>query len=65
MGHPVEKMKRMKLASLEVETVPEGHYRRLDPREVAKLARAIDEALKNKHPLPRPGKNRGTRRRLK
>jgi 23S rRNA pseudouridine2605 synthase len=63
MGHPVEKMKRMKLASLEVETVPEGHYRRLDPREVAKLARAIDEALKNKHPLPHAPKNRGPRRR--
>jgi 23S rRNA pseudouridine2605 synthase len=63
MGHPVEKMKRMKLASLEVETVPEGHYRRLDPREVAKLARAIDEALKNKHPLPNAPKNRGPRRR--
>jgi 23S rRNA pseudouridine2605 synthase len=63
MGHPVEKMKRMKLASLEVETVPEGHYRRLDPREVAKLARAIDVALENKPSLSRPPKDRGPRRR--
>jgi 23S rRNA pseudouridine2605 synthase len=63
MGHRVEKMKRMKLASLEVETVPEGHYRRLEPREVAKLARAIDVALENKRPLPPAPKDRRARRR--
>lgn len=66
MGHRVEKMKRVKLASLEAETVPEGHYRRLDPSEVAKLSRAIDRALENKPPLP-PGPERGRahRRRAK
>jgi len=41
-------MKRVKLASIEADTVPEGHYRRLDPSEVAKLSRAIDRALENK-----------------
>ncbi len=51
IGHRVEKMKRVKLASLEVETVAEGHYRRLEPREVAKLSRAIDFALKNPKPV--------------
>jgi 23S rRNA pseudouridine2605 synthase len=53
MGHPVEKMRRVKLASLESDTVPEGHYRQLQPQEVAKLARAIDLALEHKRP-PRP-----------
>jgi 23S rRNA pseudouridine2605 synthase len=63
MGHRVEKMKRVKLASLEAETVPEGHYRRLDATEVAKLSRAIDRALENKPPLPSPSKDRHVRRR--
>jgi 23S rRNA pseudouridine2605 synthase len=63
MGHRVEKMKRVKLASLDAETVPEGHYRRLDPSEVAKLARAIDRALENKPLLPHEPKIRGARRR--
>ncbi|HVA94081.1 MAG TPA: S4 domain-containing protein [Candidatus Dormibacteraeota bacterium] len=63
MGHRVEKMRRVKLASLEIETVPEGHYRRLDPKEVAKLARAVGFALEGKAPdLNRP---REQRRRLK
>ncbi len=63
MGHRVEKMKRVKLASLEAETVPEGHYRRLDATEVAKLSRAIDRALENKPPLPSAPKDRHVRRR--
>lgn len=46
-GHPVEKMKRVRLGTLELVNVQEGHYRRLDPNEVAKLARAVDHALKN------------------
>jgi 16S rRNA U516 pseudouridylate synthase RsuA-like enzyme len=63
MGHRVEKMKRVKLASIEADTVPEGHYRRLDPSEVAKLSRAIDRALENKSPLPLAPKNLRARRR--
>jgi 23S rRNA pseudouridine2605 synthase len=52
MGHPVEKMKRMKLASLDADTVPEGHYRQLSPAEVAKLLRAVEHALKQHKPVP-------------
>jgi 23S rRNA pseudouridine2605 synthase len=52
MGHPVAKMRRMKLASLDVDTVPEGHYRELDAAEVAKLTRAIERALGEPRPLP-------------
>jgi 23S rRNA pseudouridine2605 synthase len=56
IDHPVEKMRRMKLASLDADTVPEGHYRRLDPPEVAKLSRAIDIALSSPKPLAPPPK---------
>jgi pseudouridine synthase len=63
MGHRVEKMKRVKLASIEADTVPEGHYRRLDPSEVAKLSRAIDRALENKPPSPPATTDRRARRR--
>ena len=63
MGHRVEKMKRVKLASLEADTVPEGHYRRLDAAEVAKLSRSIDRALDNKPALPSAPKNRRARHR--
>ena len=62
MGHRVEKMKRTKLASLEIETVAEGQYRRLDPREVAKLVRAIEYALENKRPSPHKPENHRVRR---
>ena len=52
IGHRVEKMRRVRLASLEADTVPEGHYRRLDPAEVAVLSRAVDFAIQNKKPAP-------------
>ncbi len=52
MGHPVEKMKRMKLASLDADTVPEGHYRQLSAPEVAKLVRAVERALTEHKPVP-------------
>jgi 23S rRNA pseudouridine2605 synthase len=38
-GHPVEKMKRVKLGPLDLGPLPEGHYRRLEAREVAQLRR--------------------------
>ncbi len=64
LGHPVEKMRCVKLATLEVDTVIEGQYRRLEPAEVAKLSRAIDLALTNKQPSPTKSKNdAGSRRR--
>jgi 23S rRNA pseudouridine2605 synthase len=52
IGHPVEKMRRMKLASLDADTVQEGHYRQLSPLEVAKLVRAVEHALKDHKPVP-------------
>ena len=58
MGHPVEKMKRMKLASLEVDTVAEGDYRELTAPEVAKLARAVERALAQPKPALPPAKPR-------
>jgi 23S rRNA pseudouridine2605 synthase len=58
MNHPVEKMKRMKLASLDSDTVPEGHYRQLTAPEVAKLARAIERALTEHKPVPAAAKPR-------
>jgi pseudouridine synthase len=45
-GHPVEKIRRVKLATLELGNVPEGHYRELAPEEVAKLRRAVERAEK-------------------
>ncbi len=53
MGHPVEKMRRVKLASLESETVPEGKYRPLLPQEVTKLKREVEYAIEHK-PAARP-----------
>jgi 23S rRNA pseudouridine2605 synthase len=41
-GHPVEKMKRVKLGPLDLGPLPEGHYRRLEPREVAQLRRFLE-----------------------
>jgi 23S rRNA pseudouridine2605 synthase len=57
IGHPVEKLKRMKLASLDADTVPEGHYRQLDAAEVAKLVRAVDLALAQPKPLLPPARS--------
>jgi len=36
-GHPVEKMRRMRLGPLEVESLPEGRYRRLSEQEAGEL----------------------------
>jgi 23S rRNA pseudouridine2605 synthase len=47
--HPIEKMKRVQLATLELGNVPEGHYRRLEPAEVDKFSRAVDRALAEKN----------------
>jgi len=58
IGHPVEKERRMKLSTLDADTVPEGHYRQLTAPEVAKLVRAIDRALTDRKPLPAAAKPR-------
>jgi len=41
LGHPVEKMKRVKLANLELEALPEGRYRYLEVQEVVALERHV------------------------
>jgi hypothetical protein len=48
----------MKLASLDADTVAEGHYRQLGAEEVAKLGRAVDRALTEHTPLPKGFKPR-------
>jgi len=58
IGHPVEKIRRMKLASLDADTVAEGHYRQLGAEEVAKLGRAVDRAITEHKPLPKGSKPR-------
>jgi 23S rRNA pseudouridine2605 synthase len=68
-GHPLEKIKRVGLGTLELGNVAEGHYRRLDPSEVAKLARAVDRALENAPASPprasaRRNRERRNQRRL-
>jgi 23S rRNA pseudouridine2605 synthase len=50
--HPIEKMKRVQLGTLELGNVPEGHYRRLEPDEVEKFSRAVDRALAEKDAPP-------------
>src|SRR5579872_87716 len=50
MGHPVEKMRRMKLMSLDADSVPEGQYRQLSAAEIAKLMRAVKHALAQPKP---------------
>jgi 23S rRNA pseudouridine2605 synthase len=43
-GHPVEKMKRVKIGSLELGGLPAGKFRELTGSEVAALGRALDRA---------------------
>jgi 23S rRNA pseudouridine2605 synthase len=53
--HPIEKMKRVQVGTLELGNVPEGHYRRLEPDEVDKFSRAVDRALAEKDAPPVAG----------
>lgn len=43
-GHPVEKMKRVKLGPLELGDLPDAQYRELAPSEVERLRRAVERA---------------------
>jgi 23S rRNA pseudouridine2605 synthase len=65
MGHHIEKMRRMKLASLDVDTVAEGHYRQLSAAEVAKLVRAVEHALTQPKPATVAAKPRRSWRSLR
>src|SRR5260370_5568688 len=49
LGHPVEKMKRVKLGPLELDDLAEGHYRRLEPREGPQFPRFFEHT-----PRPTP-----------
>jgi len=61
-GHPVEKMKRVRIGSLALESLPSGSHRTLSPAEVAALSRALQgdlpvQAIRNpagKISKPRP-----------
>ena len=46
-GHPIEKMKRVKVGNIELGTLPPGRYRELDGGELAGLERAVAKALEN------------------
>ncbi len=43
-GHPVEKMKRVRLSFLDLGDLPEGLYRQLAPAEVVQLRRSVERA---------------------
>jgi hypothetical protein len=69
LGHPVEKMKRVKLGPLELDDLADGHYRRLEPREVAQLRRFVEHTAEGrpaaaaKHAPRRARRQRGKQRR--
>ncbi len=46
LGHPVEKVQRVRLANLELGALPPGRYRYLTADEVARLERAVAQASK-------------------
>jgi 23S rRNA pseudouridine2605 synthase len=46
LGHPVEKMKRIRIADLELGPLAPGRYRYLTSQEVAKLIRASEKAAR-------------------
>ena len=58
LGHPVEKMKRVKLGPLDLGDLPEANYRSLAPSEVSQLRRSIEIAAK----APRTPVSKQTRR---
>ena len=57
-GHPVEKLKRIRLGPLELDSLPPGRYRRLTGAEVAALTRAAslqtNSAGDRSHKRPKP-----------
>lgn len=61
LGHPVEKLKRIKVANLELGGLPEGRYRPLEPEEIAALVRMlarVGKAVKDSRPgyEPKPAR---------
>jgi len=52
-GHPVDKMKRIGIGSLELGSLAPGRHRALSPAEVAALSRAVDGQVSAPAPLRR------------
>jgi 23S rRNA pseudouridine2605 synthase len=67
-GHPVEKIKRIRVGSLELGSLQPGEHRTLSSEEVAALSRAIEGKLEpaseppiKRTPVKRPAKSSATR----
>jgi pseudouridine synthase len=63
-GHPVEKMKRVKLGPLELGAVEEAHYRALDELEIMRLRHAVERAAKAPRAVIPVGAKRIRRKRV-
>jgi len=50
MGHPVEKMKRVAIANMELGPVAPGRYRALAPSEIAALSKAVAASSERRGP---------------
>ncbi|HEY6904486.1 MAG TPA: S4 domain-containing protein [Candidatus Acidoferrales bacterium] len=63
-GHPVEKLKRVSLANLDLGSLPPGGHRVLSPGEVATLKRTLDgDRAPQKKRIPKPRQHRQQRSR--
>lgn len=61
-GHPVEKLKRVSLANLDLGSLPPGGHRALSPGEVAALKRALDgDRAPRKTSALKPGRQKQRR----
>lgn len=56
-GHPVEKMKRVAIANIELDSLPPGRHRDLSPGEIAALTRALE----GHRPAGKPTRRRSPR----
>ncbi len=61
-GHPVEKIKRTRIANLELDSLAAGHRRPLTPAELVALRRKLDEISAHRKPVARKRPVRKPRR---
>jgi 23S rRNA pseudouridine2605 synthase len=61
-GHPVEKLKRTRIASLELDSLATGRYRPLSPAELMALKRNLDEGAARPKPSARKRPERKPRK---
>jgi len=54
LGHPVEKMKRIKLANIEIGDLAPGRFRKLTPEEIAGLEKLIAKQAVRTRDAPKP-----------